>query len=90
MNKPEKKPDENSNQIKKNQFIYPIKTYHGQFSPENLIVNANLQEFAQRSSYIVGLHTNGKLSSQEAYQQLEQLWLQLKQSNPSIKSDNLE
>jgi len=33
-------------------FIYPRSRYYGQVKPENLVFNANLQEFAQRVSYM--------------------------------------
>ena len=56
-----------SNPIDKNSFLYPRRRYHGQVKPENLVFNANLQEFAQRVSYICNLETSGKLSPEEAY-----------------------
>lgn len=55
-------------------FLYPHSRYRGVVTPENLIFNANLQEFAQRISFISGLETNGKLSPAEAYSQIETLW----------------
>lgn len=58
-------------------FLYPRSRYNGQMQPENLIFNANLQEFSLRVSYICGLHANGKLSTQEAYQAVKTLWKQL-------------
>lgn len=80
----------NSNQVNKLNFLYPQTPYHGQFNPKNLAFNANLQEFAQRSAYISGLHTNGKLSSAEAYKQLKNLWKQLKHSKKAMEIDPLE
>ncbi|NEO42002.1 MAG: hypothetical protein F6J90_39040 [Moorea sp. SIOASIH] len=65
-------------------FLHPRSPYHGQFKPENLVFNANLQEFAQRVSYICNLETAGKLPPQEAYQQIKQLWKDLKQSKKSL------
>ncbi|NES94319.1 MAG: hypothetical protein F6K32_03680 [Desertifilum sp. SIO1I2] len=65
-------------------FIYPRSTYRGDFTPENLMFNANLQEFAQRVSIVCNLETNGKVSSETAYQQIKDLWQQLK-----ISKDNL-
>ncbi len=61
-------------------FLYPRFRYRGQVKPENLVFNANLQEFSQRVSYICNLETNGKLSPEESYQQIEALWHDLKQS----------
>jgi hypothetical protein len=42
--------------------------------------NANLQEFAQQVGYISALETNGKLSPEVAFDQIQQLWHQLQQS----------
>jgi len=68
----------------KNNFIYPRSRYYGKFQPENLVFNANLQEFAQKISYITCLETGGKLSSEEAYQQIRALWKQLKRSKKDL------
>ncbi|MEH1929383.1 DUF7219 family protein [Nostoc sp.] len=68
----------------KNNFIYPRSRYYGKFQPENLVFNTNLQEFAQKISYITCLETGGKLSSEEAYQQIRVLWKQLKHSKKEL------
>ena len=68
----------------KNNFIYPRSRYYGKFQPENLVFNANLQEFAQKISYITCLETGGKLSSEEDYQQIRALWKQLKRSKKDL------
>ncbi|MDE5111042.1 MAG: hypothetical protein O4753_07150, partial [Trichodesmium sp. St7_bin2_1] len=65
-------------------FLYPRSSYHGDFSPENLIFNANLQEFAQRVSFISGLETGGKISSEEAYNEVKKLWKKLKKSKKNL------
>ena len=65
-------------------FLYPHNRYHGKVKPENLVFNANLQEFAQRVGYITNLETSGKLSTEEAYEQVKALWKQLKQSKESL------
>lgn len=65
-------------------FLYPRGRYHGHFTPENLAFDANLQEFAQRISYICALQSNGKLSPEEAYQQIKNLWKQLKISKKQL------
>lgn len=70
----------NSAQESKNSFLYPRSAYYGRFTPEHLAFNANLQEFAQRVSYISALETGGKLSPEEAYIKIKVLWKQLKQS----------
>ncbi len=65
-------------------FLHPRSRYRGQFKPEHLMFNANLQEFAQRVTYICNLETNGKLSPEESYQQIRMLWKQLKQSKKQL------
>ncbi|MBE9206265.1 hypothetical protein IQ244_07020 [Nostoc sp. LEGE 06077] len=66
-------------------FLYPRSCYYGQFKPEYLVFNANLQEFAQRVSYISNLQTNGKLSPEEAYHQIKALWKQLKRAKKQLE-----
>lgn len=61
-------------------FIYRKNCYHGHFTPQTLVFNANLQEFTQRVGHISNLQSNGKLSPQEAYEQIEALWKQLEGS----------
>ncbi|MGD1703125.1 DUF7219 family protein [Dapis sp. BLCC M229] len=68
----------------KDDFLYPHSRYHGDFTPENLVFNANLQEFAQRVSIICGLETGGKISPEEAYDKIKDLWKQLKKSKKNL------
>jgi hypothetical protein len=68
----------------KNSFLYPRSRYYGKFQPETLAFNANLQEFAQRITYISCLETGGKLSPEEAYEQIRGLWKQLKHSKKEL------
>lgn len=65
-------------------FLYPHSRYYGQVKPENLLFNANLQEFSQRVSFIASLETGGKLSPEEAYAQVKGLWKQLKRSKKQL------
>lgn len=65
-------------------FLYPRSRYRGNVKPENMVFNANLQEFAQRVSYISNLETNGKLSPVESFEQIEALWKQLKASKQQL------
>lgn len=65
-------------------FLYPRSPYCGEFKPEYLHFNANLQEFAQRVNYICGLQTNGKISPEEAYKQIHLLWKQLKHAKKAL------
>ncbi len=68
----------------KDGFLYPRIRYQGQVKPENLVFNANLQEFAQKVSYITAFETRGKLSPTEAYEQIKTLWYQLKYSKKEL------
>jgi hypothetical protein len=61
-------------------FLHTRYRYYGKFTPEHLMFNANLQEFAQQVGYISALETNGKLSPEVAFDQIQQLWHQLQQS----------
>ncbi len=65
-------------------FLYPRSRYRGHWKPENLVFDANLQEFAQRVSYICNLQTNGKLSPTEAYEQIKSLWQELRHSKKQL------
>lgn len=66
-------------------FLHPRSRYHGEFTPENLAFNANLQEFAQRVSYVCALETGGKIPPGEAYKQIRHLWKSLKKSKKSLE-----
>ncbi|MBD2255659.1 DUF7219 family protein [Nostoc parmelioides] len=72
----------------KNKFLYPRSRYYGQVKPENLVFDANLQEFAQKVGYITALETNGKVSTHEAYKQIKRLWKQLKRSKKELLISN--
>ncbi|MEH2226980.1 DUF7219 family protein [Nostoc sp.] len=66
-------------------FLYPRSPYYGQFKPEYLVFNANLQDFSQRVNYICSLQTSGKLSPEEAYKQIHILWRQLKSAKKEFE-----
>lgn len=70
--------------MNKDDFLYPRTRYYGQVKPENIVFNANLQEFAQRVTYICSLETSGKIPPGEAYHQIKALWQQLKQSKKEL------
>jgi hypothetical protein len=65
-------------------FLYPRSRFYGDFSPQQLTFNANLQEFATRVGYISGLQTGGKLSSDEAFEEIKSLYKQLKRSRKTL------
>jgi len=70
-----------SNAIK---CLFPQSRYYGKFTPENLIFNSNLQEFSHRVSIICALETGGKISSQDAFLEITELWQQLDQSKHEL------
>lgn len=70
--------------VERSDFLYPRSRYYGQVKPENLVFNANLQEFAQRVSYVCNLETAGKLSPEESYKRIKALWKDLKRSKKQL------
>lgn len=68
----------------KENFLLPRSRYRGQVKPENLVFNANLQEFSQRVCYISNLETNGKISPEQSYKQIKALWKELKRSRKQL------
>lgn len=70
--------------LNKDSFLNPISSFRGDFSPQNLAFDANLQEFTNRISIICALETGGKISPDEAYQQIKVLWNKLEQSRHNL------
>ncbi|MEB3209747.1 MAG: hypothetical protein VKL39_00265 [Leptolyngbyaceae bacterium] len=68
----------------KNNFLFPRARYRGEFTPERLVFDSNLQEFAQRIGVICALETGGKIDSFEAYTQIKSLWKELKDSKKQL------
>ncbi|CAN1212052.1 hypothetical protein TUMEXPCC7403_17735 [Tumidithrix helvetica PCC 7403] len=71
-------------QTGKEEFLNPRARFQGEFSLENLAFDANLQEFANRITIICALENGGKISPQDAYKQIKQLWADLKKSKKSL------
>ena len=57
----------------KDKFLNPTSKFRGEFTPQNLAFDANLQEFTNRISIICALETGGKISPNDAYQQIKGL-----------------
>jgi DNA-directed RNA polymerase subunit M/transcription elongation factor TFIIS len=51
---------------------------------QNLLFNANLQEFAQKVGYISSLESAGKLSPEDSYKRIKMLWQDLKNSKKNL------
>lgn len=58
--------------VDRSEFLYPRSRYYGKVKPENLVFNANLQEFAQQVGYICNLETAGKISPEDSYKKIHQ------------------
>jgi hypothetical protein len=74
--------------IDKDRYINPRHTFRGEFTPENLAFDANLQEFTNRISIICALETGGKISPIDAYQRIKDLWTELDKSKQNLLSDD--
>lgn len=72
------------NLTQREDFLYPRHRYYGNFTPENLAFNANLQEFAQKIAYICSLETGGKINTEKAYKDIKALWKDLKHSKKQL------
>ncbi|MFI4860375.1 MAG: hypothetical protein ACIAXF_06810 [Phycisphaerales bacterium JB063] len=57
----------------------------GPNSPEEIIFDDNLQEFATKVGHICALETSGKLPPGEAYQRIRSLWKLLKTSKKNLR-----
>ncbi|MGB3136863.1 MAG: hypothetical protein WBB18_08670 [Nodosilinea sp.] len=71
-------------QSPKEGFLFPRSKYWGEFTPQQLAFNANLQEFAQRVSLVCNLETGGKMSADDAYDEIKRLWKDLKKSKANL------
>jgi hypothetical protein len=60
-------------------------SYRGSdWSPERLAFHQNLEQFADRVGLIVGLQANGKISQEHAYDEIRQIWKQLRESHSEL------
>ncbi len=80
----------NSADRDKEQFFYPRATYRGEFTPEHLAFNANLQEFAQRVATLCSLETAGKIPPEETYKEIKKMWKVLKVSKRNLIEDGTD
>ena len=64
-------------------------SFHGKdWSPQRVAFHQNLEQFADRIGLIVGLQANGKVSQEEAYEQIKELWKTLKISRNDLLPNN--
>lgn len=64
--------------------LCPHSRYYGEFTPQNLLFDSNLQEFSNRVGIVTALATGGKLMPNEAYDQIKSLWHKLKASKKQL------
>lgn len=55
-----------------------------ELSPEDILFDANLREFASRVGVICGLEAGGRLTQQQAFGRIRDLWKQLKRSHKNL------
>lgn len=71
--------------VSKADFLNPYSRYRGEFTPDNLVFDANLQEFAQQVNVICNLENGGKISPKDAYLRIQSLWDQLTASRQGLE-----
>ncbi len=64
--------------IRCSNFFYTRIYYFDGLETCNLLLNKNIQEFSEQVDYIAQLQSNGKLSSKEAFEEIDALWQNLK------------
>ena len=74
--------------MKAEQYIMQRSFYSGKKSDESVEFNKNLQDFALQVSYICALETSGKMSPEESFKRVRNLWKQLKADYKVMKHDD--
>jgi hypothetical protein len=68
-------------------FAIPHRSYHGNLTdPNDLIINQNLQEFAEKTGLIAGLASNGKITLDEAYMQIMEKLTEINSVRAQLKN----
>ena len=65
-------------------LLFSIRKYYGKFTPGNLVFNRNLQEFEQQVSSICSLVANGEIAPEDACEEIEKFWQELKHSKKEL------
>jgi hypothetical protein len=65
-------------------FVNVGNRYYGEFTPGNLVFDANLQNFSRRVGLICALENGGKISPQDAFNQIGELWDALESSASNL------
>lgn len=69
-------------------FINPYISYHGKITPNEILLNSNLQEFANNVQILVNLNTGGKLGCEQVYEKIMLLSRQLLSNYEHLKESN--
>ena len=77
-------PDPSRDVPTRDELLTPRARYQGEFTPENLAFDANLQEFAQRVAYVCGLETAGKIKGDEAHRRIRVLYEELARTHQGL------
>lgn len=70
--------------VTRDELLTPRARYQGEFTPQNLAFDANLQEFAQRVAYICSLETAGKITPHDAHSRIRALYEELERSHHGL------
>ena len=63
----------------------PHSAYRGSdWTPKRLMFHQNLESFAERVGLVVGLQSNGKMSQEQAYDEIRRIWNGLKESKDTL------
>lgn len=66
-------------------MLYPRQRYRGEpWTPQAAAFHNNSEEFAEQVGLIVGLQSNGKLSQDQAYARIKNLWDKLQTSHEHL------
>jgi hypothetical protein len=76
--------DDPDEPVTKDELLTPRARFKGEFTPENLAFDSNLQEFAQRVAYICGLETAGKITPHDAHSRIRALYEELERSHKGL------
>lgn len=64
-------------------------SFHGgHWTPQRAAFHHNLELFAERIGLIVALQSNGKISQEDSYTQIRDLWKTLKESRKELLPDD--
>jgi hypothetical protein len=79
-------PDEPQAEVPSGEDVsIPRLRYQGEFTPENLAFDSNLQEFALRVAYICGLETAGKITPNDAHRRIRALYEELERTHVGLE-----